>query len=227
MENYLTGKPVESQDCVVTRRIMNCDENPTDGMEQRSLICRLSLKSSLENVSKMQDISEDSEHSSSSWEPTRTEEQSVIVVDDDMTCKTTDESEDAISDSENCEEKLSHQYRASSSSSAEGTSQGSSLTNSLMEDKQDSRCTENFQATEGLESSSSPVPIMCTFTSDSDSNDTTSDIGDPNSSFSIIESTPPIIQTILSRTIPSASSLPDTSKCGFIAAVPIIRSPSF
>ena len=227
MENYLTGKPVDCQDCVVTRRIMNCDENPTDGIEQRSIVSKLSLKSSLENLqSKMQEISEDSEHSySSSWETMRPEEQPIVVAG--VSRERTYENEDAISDSEKGEGKLPHQYGSCSSSSTEGASHGGSLTNSLVEDKQGSKCPENCQASKSLESSSSPLPIMYTFTSDSDSDDSTLDVGDPDSSFSIIESTAPKIRTVLNHTVPSASSLPDTSKHGFIAAVPIIRSPSF
>ena len=238
MENYLTGKPVDCQDCDATRTIMNGDDSPKDGIEQRNLICRLSWKSSLENISKLQEISEDTEHSSVDSDVARIsgDEQSIATANVPVRRVHGDVIVTRGGGSK-LEEKSAREFETCTSTPARSSldqdehgsysernyDQGKSLTSSLTEDQQDFQRTEGCKAIEETAPSGSPMPFRYIFV---DSDDSTSDIEDPNSSFSIVGGTSPERPTAVSRTTLSACSLPDTSRSGLIAAVPLTRSPT-
>ena len=241
MENYLTGKPVDCDDCLDNRKIMNCDDSPNIGKDQRSLICRLSWKSSLENIPKLQEITEDTEHSSAGSEASRRaivdEEQAAAAY---VAFKRTTTNSDGGSDGEKSENIMSSEYDICSSvpdegstdqdelcnNSEEGYFQEKSFSDSLPEDQQDSRLTRSCQDLQSSELSCSPMPIVSALTPDSDSDYSTLNIGDAGSSTGIAGATPPERPAVSNSSIFSVRSLPDTSTYGFIAAVPIVRSPS-
>ena len=250
MENYLTGKPVDCHDCIATRRIMNEDENPAEGLEQQSFSRRLSWKSSLENVSMLQKISEDNEQSSAGSDVTRSSVDRGSISGSKVEHRHTNSSEDRREYSEGNSNSESHKYESFSSFTAKpdlkqnGFENGDKLdkeieaspcpresfSSSLTEDQQHLESSKNDQGS-SLRSSdlsdypSSSRPIMYEFT-DSDSEESTSENGDPNSSFSVIGSSSPESLITSDQNGSSVNSLNDTYGRGFIAAVPIIRSPS-
>lgn len=237
MENYLTGKPVDCDDCIDNRKIMNCEDSPNIGKDQRSLICRLSWKSSLDNTPKLQEISEDTENSAGSEASRRVtadEEQAAAPY---MAFKRMTTNDDGGSDGEKSEDIVSREYEICSyegstdqdelcTNSEEGCSQEKSFSDSLPEDQQDSQLTSSCNDMEPSELSCSPMPIVSALTPNSDSDYSTLNIGDTSSCTGVIGNTPPERPTVSDSTIFSVRSLPDTSTYGFIAAVPIVRSPS-
>lgn len=241
IENYLTGKPVECDDCsVAARRIMNDGEMQAGIMDQRSLLQRLSWKSSLENISTLHRIAEDSEQSSVGHGK---EGRSISNSDGGN-------SNGVLVGEQHNGSAGDHSFVYESCSSSEG--QASSLdadkvisievglSNSLTEDQQHLQCPKSqgqsptAETTNSVDFADSSRPVMYTFSSGSDTESSGSEKGDPNSSFSIIGSagssnlseTPELDPKDLYTTGSPQVSVPDISGRGFLQAVPIVPSPS-
>lgn len=239
IENYLTGKPVDFDNCPAsTRRIMNDSESVTSRLEQRSLMRRTSWKSSLENIETLQRISEDSEQSSVSSEVTVAGATRRSTSGSQSECNGTNGNGDQVreNNSQGTGDDGPFRYESFSSLSAvtdssqnDSTSQDGEvnaeepsdgkISNSLTEDQQHLQCAKSAQdsllgVARSPDYPKSTRPIMYSFDSDSGSEDSTTSDDGPESNYSVIDGSP------------TGACIPDVSDRGFMAVVPIIRSPS-